>query len=163
MSEATKLANLITLVMDGDPWHGSSAVSLLDGVSHQTAASHPVPGGHSIWELVLHMTGWANEVRARLAGDEAGEPKAGDWPAVTDVTRDAWTRAVSALVDSHTALAAAVGATQDGVLDAPVRDRRDRAAGTGLSQYVTLHGLVHHTAYHSGQIALLVKAAQSMR
>ena len=31
MSEATKLANLITRVMDGDPWHGSSAVSLLDG------------------------------------------------------------------------------------------------------------------------------------
>ena len=42
----------------------------------------PVPGGHSIWELVLHMTGWALEVQARLDDAEAGEPAAGDWPSV---------------------------------------------------------------------------------
>lgn len=163
MTETFRLADMITRLIDGDPWHGPNALSLVAGLSHQVAASHPVPGGHSIWELVLHMTGWADEVRARLAGDEAGEPAAGDWPAVTDLSGAAWTRAVSALVDSHAALAAALRATDDRVLDTAVRDFRDRAAGTGLSQYLTLHGLAHHTAYHSGQIALLVKAASSMR
>jgi hypothetical protein len=39
-----------------------------------------------------------------------------------------------------------------------VSDHRDRAAGTGMSKYVTLHGLVHHTVYHAGQIAILRRA-----
>ena len=160
MTETARLADLITCVIDGDPWHGSTVLALLDGVSHQTAAAYPVPGFHSIWELVLHMTGWANEVGARLAGEAAGEPKGGDWPAVTEVSHAAWTRAVEALVASHQALAAAVRASDDRVLGEAVRDPRDRAAGTGLSHYLTLHGLVHHTTYHAGQIAVLVRAAR---
>jgi uncharacterized damage-inducible protein DinB len=127
------------------------------------AAAHPIPGVHSIWELVLHMTGWATEAGARLAGEAAGEPKGGDWPAVDDLSGAAWTRAVEALVASHQTLAAAVRACDDGVLDTAVRDPRDRAAGTGLSHYLTLHGLVHHTTYHAGQIAVLVRAVQAAR
>ncbi len=163
MTETSRVADLVTRVIDGDPWHGSTVLALLEGVSHQGAAAHPVPGVHSIWELVLHMTGWANEAGARLAGEAAGEPKGGDWPAVTDVSQAAWARAVAALVASHQTLAAAVRATDDAVLETAVRDPRDRAAGTGLSHYLTLHGLVHHTAYHAGQIAVLVRAVQAMK
>lgn len=163
MNETARLADLVTRVMDGDPWHGGSVVSLLEGVSSQVAAARSVEGGHSIWELVLHMTGWADEVRARLAGARAGDPSGGDWPAVTDVSRTAWARAVAALAASHVALADAVRAADDRALAEPVRDARDPAAGTGLSQYLTVHGLVHHTTYHAGQIALLVKAAQARR
>ena len=43
----------------------------------------------------------------------------------------------------------------------PVVDRRDPATGTGLSHYLTLHGLVHHTTYHAGQIALLRRAIEA--
>ena len=162
MTETARVADLITRVIDGDPWHGSTVLALLDGVSHQTAAAHPVPGVHSIWELVLHMTGWANEAGARLAGEAAGEPKGGDWPAVTDASGAAWTAAVEALVASHQALAGAVRASDDRLLGEAVRDPRDRAAGTGLSHYLTLHGLVHHTTFHAGQIAVLVRAAQAL-
>ena len=35
------------------------------------AASRPIPGAHSIWELVLHVAGWADVARARLT---SGEP-----------------------------------------------------------------------------------------
>jgi uncharacterized damage-inducible protein DinB len=163
MSETNNLAELMMAVVDGDPWHGPNVVSLLRGVDPEEAASHLVPSAHSIWELVLHMTGWADEVRSRLAGAEAGEPKAGDWPEVIDVSPAAWVRAREGLVASHERLAAALRATRDDQLEAPVVDRRSRSAGTGLSQYSTLHGLVHHTAYHAGQIALLVRFAESMR
>ena len=54
-------------------------------------------------------------------------------------------------------------ASDDRVLGEAVRDPRDRAAGTGLSHYLTLHGLVHHTTYHAGQIAVLVRAAQALK
>jgi hypothetical protein len=158
MTECERLADLLDRVLDGDCWHGPNTASILDGITPQQAASMPVPRAHSIWELVLHMTGWANEVRARLEGAPAGEPPAGDWPPVPDATPDAWARSVEALVASHRALAQAIRAAGDGALAAPVIDRRDPAAGTGLSKYITLHGLVHHTAYHSGQLAMLRRA-----
>jgi hypothetical protein len=158
MSECERLADLLDRVLDGDCWHGPNATSLLDGVTPRQAASVPVRGAHSIWQLVLHMTGWANEVRARLDGAPAGEPPAGDWPPLPDETPEAWSRSVEALVTSHRALAEAIRRAGDAALEAPVVDHRDRAAGTGLSKYVTLHGLVHHTAYHSGQLALLRRA-----
>jgi len=161
MRDVEQLADLVVRVVEGDPWHGPNVMTLLDGVSARDAAAHAVPGAHSIWELVLHMTGWAREVQARLAGAAAGEPAAGDWPAVRDTSRSAWAAAVAALVESHHALAAALRASDDARLAMPVVDHRDAAAGTGLSQYLTLHGLVHQTTYHAGQIALVRRAIEA--
>src|SRR5260370_363081 len=74
----------------GDPWHGPSTVALLAGVTAEEAAAHPVAGAHSIWELVLHMTAWQNEVRKRLAGKPATFPSEGDWRQPAECSADAW-------------------------------------------------------------------------
>jgi uncharacterized damage-inducible protein DinB len=158
MSEPTRLADLLDRVMTGDPWHADSVRSLLDTVTSADAVRAPVPGAHTIWQLVLHMTGWTREVQARLDGAAAGEPAAGDWPAVADPTTVAWERDRRTLFEVHAALAVAIRRTPPAQLDEPVIDHRDRAAGTGMSKYVTLHGLVHHTVYHAGQIAILRRA-----
>jgi hypothetical protein len=34
-----------------------------------------VPHVHTIWQLVLHMTAWKNEVRHRLSGAPSGTPE----------------------------------------------------------------------------------------
>jgi hypothetical protein len=49
-------------------------------------------------------------------------------------------------------------ALDEAQLDERIGDVRDRALGSGVSRYVTLHGLVQHHAYHGGQISLLKKA-----
>lgn len=158
MREAERLADLVARVVEGDPWHGSNVLAQLAGLSAIDAARHPVDGAHSIWELVLHMTGWCDEVRARLDGAPAGEPANGDWPVVHDVSPAAWAAATAALVASHRALAGAIRRAGDAVLETPVRDPRNPPTGTGLSHYLTLHGAVHHAVYHAGQIALLRRA-----
>lgn len=155
MAEPALLADLVDRVMTGDPWHAANVQTVLDGLSAVDAARTPVPAAHSIWELVLHMTGWAREVLARLDGAPAGEPAAGDWPAVPAITEAAWRRDRATLFEVHAALAAAIRRTPPARLAEPVVDHRDLAAGTGLSRYLTLHGLVHHTVHHAGQIALL--------
>src|SRR5450756_3243280 len=43
-------------VYDGDPWHGSSITDVLKGVEADAAALRNIPRGHTIWEIVLHMT-----------------------------------------------------------------------------------------------------------
>ena len=115
-----------------------------------------------MWELVLHMTGWAREVTARLSGRPAQEPDEGDWPAIGEPTPARWREAQMALFAAHRDLAAAVREMDRAVLSTPVRDYRDNALGTGLTHYLTLHGLVHHTVYHAGQVALLKRALESM-
>ena len=158
-AETDRITDELGRAHDGDPWHGSSVRTLLDRVSAAQAASRPVPNAHSIWELVLHMTSWRREVSRRLRSGMADEPEAGDWPPVTDVGDAAWRRALAALDDAHEELVRAVRDFPAGRLDELVGDRRDRAMGTGVSYYVTLHGIAQHDAYHAGQISLLRKAA----
>ena len=45
-------------VYNGAPWHGSSITEVLKGVDAKTASVRSIPRGHTIWELVLHMTVW---------------------------------------------------------------------------------------------------------
>jgi uncharacterized damage-inducible protein DinB len=156
--ETKEIAELIERVMTGDPWHAASVQRALDGLSAEQAASKPVAGAHSIWELVLHMTGWAREVTARLAGRAAQEPPAGDWPVTGEPTPARWHAAHSDLFSAHDDLVAAVRRLDADMLMRPVIDFRDNALGTGLSHYVTLHGLIHHTVYHAGQIAVVRRA-----
>ncbi len=132
----------------------------LDGVTAQMAAARPIPGAHSIWEIALHVTGWRGEVRRRLQGATAGTPPQGDWPPMPPhPTGEQWATVLDALQRSHDDLVETVRALDDSRLDAPVKDERSRELGTGVSQYVTVHGIVHHDLYHAGQMALLKKAA----
>ena len=68
-SEADRLIDQFKRAHDGDPWHGSPVMEILEGVTAAQAAQRPPNGAHSIWELVLHMTGWRNEVARRATGN----------------------------------------------------------------------------------------------
>jgi uncharacterized damage-inducible protein DinB len=153
--ETIQIAELIDRVMTGDPWHGPSVQTILTGISAEAAAKDPPSGAHTIWDIVLHMTGWAREVTARIGGRAAQEPHEGDWPVTGVVDEVRWRAAQDALFEAHRDLAAAVRKLDANVLQRPVLDYRNSALGTGLSHNLTLHGIVHHTVYHAGQIAIL--------
>ena len=155
--EQQHIADLVDRIMIGDPWHGSSVRDLLADISGADAARRPLAAGHSVWEVVLHMTGWAREVTARLGGQAAQEPDEGDWPDVGAPDEARWRAATAALFDAHRALASAIRTFDPARLHEPVLDYRSSSLGTGLSFYLTLHGVIQHTVYHAGQIALLKK------
>ena len=157
MSEAARLIDQFQRAHDGDPWHGSSLKTILTGVTAAQAARRPPNGAHSIWELVLHVTAWRNEVARRASGAPAAEPAEGDYPPVGDPTPARWRAALAALDASHEHLAAAVRGMTDRHLLTPTNDTRDPALGAGVSYYELFHGIVQHDAYHAGQIAILKK------
>ncbi len=144
----------------GDPWHGPSTLALLAGLTAEEAAAHPVAGAHSIWEIVLHMTAWQNEVRKRMAGKPATFPKEGDWRQPAEVSAAAWTAVRDDLGDSLTALVRDLGALMESDLESKVGalSSQDPAVATEVTFRAMLSGLVQHNAYHSGQIALVRKA-----
>jgi hypothetical protein len=157
MREAEQLAAAVRRVISGDPWYGRSARSVLGEIDAAMAHTR-VPGtNHSIWELVLHMTAWANHVSARLAGGAPGQPAQGDFPLAKARDDAAWKAALIELQDAHDDLARAVAARPDASLE-------EVLPGTpldGLAEPVTVFrlavGVAEHSAYHVGQIALLEK------
>ena len=133
-------------------WHGPALADLLDGVTAEQAAAHPIPGAHSIWELVLHATAWTEIARERLAGSAKADPTAEeDWPPVRDTSADAWRAAIERLKEAHRDLAGEVATLDDATLIG-------RVPGKDHAVIVMFHGIVEHDAYHGGQIAILKKA-----
>ena len=161
-SEIERIVDQLEREHSGDAWHGLPLRELLKGLTPEVAAARPIRNVHSVWEIVLHMTAWKNEVRRRLSGAPAGDPEEGDWPDVPSPTADAWNAALERLEQAHRALVAGVKALPESKLHEPTNDQRNRATGSGVSYYVLLHGLVQHDAYHAGQIALVRKGAEEL-
>ena len=151
MTEVERIADQLKRAMSGEAWHGPAVMELLEGVSAERAAAHPVAGGHSIWELTLHINAWLRAGRQRLEGDRAQLNDAEDWPAIAATTEAAWAETKEALNQSYEELRSAITRLVDSQLDQPI------IAGMS-STYVTLHGVIQHTLYHAGQIAILKKA-----
>ncbi|MGH7581266.1 MAG: DinB family protein [Gemmatimonadales bacterium] len=152
------LSEQVRLAHAGPAWHGASLAENHHGINAEQAASRPVPDAHSVWELVLHLTAWTNEVTRRLNGGEPGAPVEGDWPAVGRVSEEAWSRARAALDQAHAELAAAVERFPEDRWSDRVGGERDAPLGTGVSYAAMVAGLLQHDAYHGGQVGLLRKA-----
>jgi uncharacterized damage-inducible protein DinB len=157
MAELDRIIDQLQRAFDGDAWHGPSVIAALSGVTTQQAVAHPIPQAHSIWQIVLHLISWKNEVRRRLGGAEPASPIEGDWPEAGRRDPAAWSATIATLRDAHAALIAGARKLTDERLNEMVGSKRDAALGTGTF-YVLLHGSAQHDIYHAGQISLLKKA-----
>lgn len=151
-TECDRIADQLYRSIEGDAWHGPPLRALLMDVTSDQAAAHPIPGAHSIWELVVHMTVWTDVVRRRVGGEVVDPTPAEDWPPVRDVSAPAWSEATEALERAYADVRRTVLALGDGHLD-------DRTPGKSDTLYVSLQGLVQHAAYHGGQVAVLKRAS----
>ena len=131
-TEIDRILDQLAREHDGDPWHGSPLLGILKGVTAAAASARPIAGGHSIWELVLHMTGWKNEVRRRLSGAPAKNPEGGDWPKAGEPTEARWQEARERLQRAHDDLLSAIRALPEEKLYTPTNDPRSKPLGTGV-------------------------------
>jgi uncharacterized damage-inducible protein DinB len=150
-SEASRIADQLRRAFGGSAWHGPAVLELLADVDAATAAAKPLPGGHSIWELVLHIAAWDGAVRRRIGGTKPQLSKSQDFPRVPKPTEAAWREAVAKLKRAHDALVKTVA-------DLPESRLSERVPGKKYDFWFMLHGVVQHELYHAGQIAILKKA-----
>jgi uncharacterized damage-inducible protein DinB len=152
------LAEQVRLAHSGPAWHGLALAENLEGLTAVQAASRPIPGAHSIWELVLHMTAWTAEVRRRLGGGAPAAPIEGDWPDVGPVSEQAWSEARAKLRAAHEGLAQAALAFPASGWQERVGSELNAPLGTGVTFAAMVSGLLQHDGYHGGQIGLLRRA-----
>lgn len=151
MSECRRILDQMDRAFSGDAWHGPSLMQLLEGVSAEDASKHAVRSAHSIWELVHHIGAWNAIVRQRLAGEAVEVTPERDWPPVRETSESAWRHALEVLAESRASLRKVVESLRDDQLD-------EKLAGSSVSRYAVLHGVIQHDLYHAGQIAILKKA-----
>ncbi len=157
MTEIERLADQLERAFYRDAWCGPSLLETLEGVGAERAALRPLSRAHSIWEIVLHVSGWKRVVHRRLQGEPARLPKEGDWPHIADTSERAWQETLTKLKARHDALLNAVRGLDDARLEDVLITETSRETGGGVSCYVTLHGVAQHDLYHGGQISLLKK------
>jgi uncharacterized damage-inducible protein DinB len=140
MPQVPFIADQLKVAFEGEAWHGSALMEILDGVDAATATAHPIPAAHSIWELVLHLATWEF-----MPSDEE------NFPQVRQPTDSAWREAVQTLQKTHAELIRLLSGMKELRLN-------ERVPGKDYDLRFMLTGVVQHAAYHGGQIALLKKA-----
>ncbi|MDZ4801842.1 MAG: DinB family protein [Bryobacteraceae bacterium] len=148
MTQLERIASELQHSLMGPAWHGESLFELLTGVTSEAAAAKPIPGAHSMHEIVLHLTRWVEIASGALNAQRIPEwPFPDDWPSPESTP---WDRALADLKQATGELAGYTGQIREEQLDT-------QASGRAYSLGVLLLGVVQHAAYHGGQIALLRK------
>jgi len=155
MTETFRLADQIRRAFEGNAWHGDSIVELLSGVNAATAAARPIKSAHSIWEILLHIAAWDDDVVRRIGGTVVEVTDEQNFPTIKDTSEAAWTQAIESTKKIHNELIKAVASFPDSRLTEQVPGKSEKH----YNFYYLLSGIVQHELYHAGQIALLKKAA----
>ena len=156
MTETFRLADQIRRAFEGNAWHGDSVLELLAGVNAAPAAARPIKNAHSIWEILLHIAAWDDDVVRRIGGTVVEVTDEQNFPTIKDTSEAAWTQAIESTKKAHNELIKAVAAFPDSRLTEQVPGKSQKY----YNFYYLFTGIVQHELYHAGQIALLKKAAQ---
>ena len=147
MRENHRIIDQLRRAVYGDAWHGDALFEVLAGVSVAEAQAKVGGVGHSIEELTLHVAAWLEAAERRIGGDpavllgEADWPVGGDWAAAQERVR----------------------ITAERLLDVVEKADLDAAVpGKAYDNYHLLHGVIQHTIYHAGQIALQKRSPEGM-
>jgi uncharacterized damage-inducible protein DinB len=159
MAQTTEIQRIIQLLkanFDGAAWYGDSLMTVLNTISYRRAARQKLKNGHTIWELVLHITAWRVFLIEKLQGNNdfniiLGSPDF-DWRTPTDISEKAWTQTLADLAASQEKIIALLENTNDLLLPLHAPSLQ-----YSYTFYELLHGVLQHDVYHLGQIGILKK------
>jgi hypothetical protein len=119
-----------------EPWSAA-----LDGISAERARWRPSEHAMGIWDIVLHVAVWNENIVARVQTGEPLRPDEGAWPPLpSKADEDAWSLAKQRLWDSFEMVRTMIEAT-------PMNKLESAPYGLGdlLCRFI-------HSAYHVGQV-----------
>lgn len=151
--EINRISNMFRDAAHGKTWHGQSVWKILENISAEEAAAHPIPESHSIWDYLLHIINWREYTVRTLLDDEpyiVDLNTEKNWTTITDFSQEAWEATLELYKKSTDELSETIKKFDDSKLEEIVREHK-------FTFYKLLHGVIQHDIYHSGQILLLKK------
>ena len=146
MSLTQRIADAYRAATIKGAWYGPTVAELIAKTSPELTAPPPVPGAHSISELLQHLLLW-NE-RIRNTSDGQPMPR---WDAEKEWAEPAipWNELVARWNLSRDLL-------EEKIRNFPIQDLTKQVAGRSYPYETMFHGIVQHAIYHSGQIAMVL-------
>lgn len=154
-SEAKRIAKLFFNQYNGMPWTEIRLKDILNGIDANKAAQKLVANANSIWQLVQHVLGWRENVLKKMQGDNFQSPDDNYLSVPSDTGANAWNNLLKELEENETQWEFFLETLKEEKLNAPYLPSKGK-----FSNYEVLHGLLHHEAYHLGQILILKKILQ---
>jgi len=151
MSQPQRIADSYRAATVKAAWYGPSLAELLAQISAELATTPPVAGAHSISELLQHLLLWNERIRNTSPSNSLPpwQPEQ-DWaePPIP------WNELVPRWNQSRQLL-------EEKIRNFPIQDLAKQVPGRNYSYETLFHGVVEHTIYHSGQIAMVLSMLQS--
>jgi uncharacterized damage-inducible protein DinB len=151
MRQTQKIADSYRAATVNAAWYGPSLAELLARIPPELATTPPIPGSHSISELLQHLLLWNERIRNTSASNSLPpwQPEQ-DWaePPIP------WNELLSRWNQSRDLLG-------DKIRNFPIDDLAKQVPGRNYPYETLFHGIVEHTIYHSGQIAMVLRMLQS--
>jgi uncharacterized damage-inducible protein DinB len=151
MSRTQQIADAYRAATLKDAWYGPSLAELLLQTSPELATVSPLPGAHSISQLLQHLLLW-NE-RVRSTSDANPLPR---WQAEKEWAEPPipWNELLARWNQSRDLL-------EERLRSFPLEDLSRQVPGRGYPYETMLEGIVQHTIWHAGQIAMLSSLLRS--
>jgi hypothetical protein len=145
MNQTLRIADAYRAATLADAWYGPSLGELLAQIPSQLATVAPMPGAHSISQLLQHLLLW-NE-RVRNTSDTHPLPP---WQAEKEWAEPPipWDELVQRWNQSRDLL-------EERLRKFPLEHLGKQVPGRSYPYEKMLEGIVHHTIWHAGQIAMI--------
>ena len=153
MTQTQQIADSYHAVTIKGAWYGPSLAELIAKTSPEEAVRPPVPGAHSISTLLQHLLLWNERVRKSCEG--APMPR---WEAEKECAEPPipWSELVARWNHSRDDLEAKLRSF-------PIAKLVKQVPGRDYPYETLLPGIMQHTIYHSGQIAMVLSMLSRAR
>jgi uncharacterized damage-inducible protein DinB len=146
MTQLQQIADSYRAATIKGAWYGPSLAELLEKITPELAITPPIPGANPISALLQHLLLW-NE-RIRNTSDATPMPK---WQAEQE-----WAEPPIPWSDLLTRWDQSRDQLEAHIRNFPEHDLSKQVPGRTYSYAFLFPGIVQHTIYHSGQIALVL-------
>jgi len=146
MNRCEEIAAAYRVVTIKGAWYGPTVAELLEQITPKPATMAPQPGARTIAELLQHLLLW-NE-RIRKTDDSHPMPK---WEAEKEWAEPPipWNELATLWKQSRDLL-------EDRIKNFPVEDLGKQTPGRSYPYEFMWNGIVQHTIWHAGQIAMVL-------
>jgi uncharacterized damage-inducible protein DinB len=150
MTEPGRLGSLFKKLYNGLPWIEVNIVDVLNKLSANEAQARLIDNCNTIWEITNHLISWRLNVLQRVEGKIINTPDHNYFQRVEDISDEAWRDTLYRLGESQEAWLQFINKCNSRDLDKiyPVNN---------MTYYEHIQGIIHHDAYHLGQIVILAK------
>lgn len=137
-------------------WLGQNVMEKIDGISDHTAFIRPLPGLHSVAEIIGHLIALnidvINKMKYHFDLQQVYQPE--HWRSNKELETVGWKQLKDDYEKSILSILVLIGNKDDSFLEKTYIEDNSR------SKYpfeFALEGVIHHTLYHLGQIGIIIK------